>query len=172
MKMTNMGAMCALKRRKNRTQDVQVDQRRFLAAFRLGGLVQAACDATNVPRSSVYSWRERDPTFKVAFVDATKESVERLEGEAYLRATVGQEQPIIWKGQMQMVGLDAQGRPAPAGRPDLMVRQIPLTTRTPSDALLMFILKARRPQKYRDRMETKIGKDGAGDAAIMVRMDV
>ncbi len=104
---------------------------RFLDAFRQRGVIQHACDATNVARSTVYSWLERDEQFSMAFRVAEAESTERLEAEVYRRAHDGvlRERPIFHKDEQ--VGTE-------------YITEF-------SDGLAMFILRARKPDKYREK---------------------
>ena len=60
--------------------------------------------------------------------------VEELEAEVYRRAVIGVERPITVAGERVMV-------------------------REYSDRLLMFLLKAEKPEKYRDRREVKHSGD-------------
>jgi len=72
-----------------------------------------------------------------------------LEQEAQRRAVAGYEEPVVHKGIQAFVRdattgeleLDAAGRP------------IPLTIRRYSDRLLEILLKARRPEKFRENMK-------------------
>jgi hypothetical protein len=88
----------------------------FLDAFAQTGIVRAAAEAAGVGRASVYRWLEHDDAFALAFRQAEEESTQRLEQEAFRRAT----RPI-----------------------------------EPSDTLLIFLLKARRPERYRDRVDVR-----------------
>ena len=108
-------------------------QRAFLAAFRETGNVRLACEAAKVGRSSHYRWLEKDPEYSEAF-DLTKEdAADLLEAEAVRRAVEGVEKPAGWyKGV--------------AGG----------TVREYSDVLLILLMKAVRPEKFRDRQEIEI----------------
>ena len=107
-------------------------QRAFLAAFRETGNVRLACEVAGVGRSSHYRWREKDPAYREAFDLAREDAADILEAEAFRRAVEGVEEPVGWyKGV--------------AGG----------TVRRYSDVLLMFQLKALRPEKYRERVEVR-----------------
>ncbi len=71
-----------------------------------------------------------------------------LEQEAQRRAVAGYEEPIVHKGIQAFV------RDAVTGELELDVngRPIPLTVRRYSDRLLEVLLKARRPEKFRENM--------------------
>lgn len=114
-----------------RRQTLQL-KRAFLDAFRQHGNVTKACEQAAVAsRQSVYQWQEHDPEFAIAFRLAEVEATERLEAEAHRRAVEGTDKPVYQGGRR--VG----------------------TVREHSDTLLIFLLKARAPEKYRDRVDVR-----------------
>lgn len=107
---------------------------RFLSYFREHGNVTWACRQAKMSRrETVYDWQERDDQFAVAFRQAEIQATETMEQEAYRRAVTGTKKPVYQGGVK--VG----------------------TVQEYSDVLLIFMLKARAPHKYRDKY------DGAGD---------
>lgn len=104
-------------------------KRAFLAAYGRLGTVLAAAEASNVHRQSHRNWMANDPRYAAAFEAAKDESIERMEHEARRRAVAGWEEPVYHQGQV--VG----------------------TVRKFSDLLLIFMLKAARPEVYRERFE-------------------
>lgn len=98
----------------------------FLAAFRECGIVKAACEQAGVSRSSVYRWQELDDAFAAAYREAEIEATETMEAEAYRRAMKGTSKPVFHQGVQCGVIQDY------------------------SDVLLIFMLKARAPEKYRE----------------------
>lgn len=86
-------------------------------------------------RSALYDWRNDDDDFRRAWDEVVEASTEALEQEVYRRAHDGCEKPVFYQGQQCGSILEY------------------------SDTLAMFILKARRPEKYRERTEIT-GKDG------------
>ena len=107
-------------------------QRAFLAAFRETGNVRLACEVAKVGRSSHYRWLDKDPEYREAFELAKEDAADILEAEAYRRAVEGVEKPVGWY----------------KGKPGGTVREY-------SDILLIFLLKALRPEKYRERVEVR-----------------
>jgi len=81
-----------------------------------------------VPRSTLYLWRRMHKEFAEAMADAMEEGADLLEDECLRRARDGVEVPRFHKGKISGY------------------------VRRYSDALLIFLLKARRPEKYRDRI--------------------
>jgi hypothetical protein len=98
----------------------------FLAALRDTGMVSQACEAAGVGRRTVYDRRARDRAFALAWADELERAVEVMEAEAYRRAVHGVERPVTIAGQRELV-------------------------REHSDRLLLFLLRARRPEVYGDR---------------------
>lgn len=111
----------------------------FLEHFSAHGIMNEACAQAGISRKAV--WRARkDPTFSRLYEEAQALGVSAMEDEAVLRATKGSKEPVFWKG-----------------------RRI-ATIRKKSDLLLMFILKAKRPDLYRDNYqqpEQEYQDDGA-----------
>ena len=117
-------------------QEKRESMSRFLKTFAKLGNVTMACEQTNVGRRTHYEWLT-DPEYAAAFEAAKDEATERLEFEARRRATVGVGNPVFHNGVE--VG----------------------TTRRYSDTLLIFLLKALKPEKYRERFDHRLsGKDG------------
>lgn len=105
----------------------------FLAALESTGNVCAACKSSKVSRPTVYRWRDADADFAKAWTKALDRGTDALEDEAVRRASEGTLKPVF------------QG-----GRKVGQIREF-------SDTLLIFLLKGRRPEKYKDRVSTTIG---------------
>ncbi len=99
----------------------------FLAALTEGLSITAACEAAGIARRTVYNWRDADPDFAAAWDEAIDAGTDRLEDEARRRALEGSDKPVFYKGGE--VG----------------------AIREYSDTLMIFLLKARRPEKFRER---------------------
>ena len=134
----------------------------FLAALRELPVISHACKAVGIERSTAWRARQNDETFAEAWDDALEEGIDRAEQEAFRRAVVGFEEPVIDKGRLAYryeryedeegqehyrLVLDEHGQP------------IPLTVRKHSDALLALYLKGRRKKVYAERTEVT-GADG------------
>ncbi len=102
-------------------------KRAFLAAYAQLGTITHASEAAGIDRSAHYRWMREDPNYPDAFAAAQEKSIERLERELERRAVEGVEKPVYQGGKK--VG----------------------TVREYSDTLLIFRLKALRPEMYRDR---------------------
>lgn len=86
-----------------------------------------AAKKAKVPRSNIYEWLKNDPEFKMKFDEACEVAIGALEDEAVRRAHEGTVKPVFQGGKK--VGL---------------VREY-------SDTLLIVLLKARSPEKYKER---------------------
>lgn len=105
----------------------------FIEAFAEFGAVTAACGAAGISRQTAYERRKVDELFAAAWEDVEAMATERMEAEARRRAVDG------WI-EREEFEIDDDGELHPT-----------LTVRKFSDALLMFLLKARRPDTYRER---------------------
>jgi len=115
----------------SRTRVERWDRDEWLQAFRDLGMVSKACEAIGISRQTAYVERQRNEDFAIAWADVEEETTEEMEREAYRRAVEGVEEPMV-----------------SAGVHVTSVRKY-------SDRLLEFMLKARRPEKYRDRVDVK-----------------
>jgi hypothetical protein len=130
--------------------------RAFLAALGERGNVRLACESESVQidRSTAYRLRESDPTFAVAWDAALEQAADLLEEEARRRAHDGLLRIKFERGRPIMVpvvstdGLVVKDKD---GNPEM----IPYVEREYSDTLMIFLLKGIRPEKYRERNETK-----------------
>lgn len=104
-----------------------IRQRAFLDAYQTYGTITAAGKHASVARSEHYRWMKDDPEYAAAFREADEAAIELLETEARRRAMAGDEYSVLYRGQAIS------------------------TRRRFSDGLLMFLLKAKRPEVYRER---------------------
>lgn len=102
---------------------------RWLEAFERFGTVMRACKETKIGRSTVYEWRQADEAFALAWADIEEATTEAMEREAYRRAVEGVTKPLVSAGKL--------------------VTEV----QEYSDTLLIFMLKSRRPEKYRDNFK-------------------
>lgn len=113
-------------------------ERRFFAELARGMSVTHAATTINMGRGSVHTRRREDPEFAERWDDAVEAGTDALEDACDRRARHGVEEPVFYKG-------DVCG-----------------TVTRYADTLAMFLLKGRRPEKYRERVEQHLtGADGA-----------
>ena len=101
-------------------------RRRFLEEFARCGVATFAAKHAGVSTTTLYRAKKADSSFAEAYERAIEESVDCLELEARRRAVDGNDKPVFHNGKK--VG----------------------SIREYSDTLLIFLLKANRPAKYRD----------------------
>ena len=107
-------------------------QRAFLECYREMGVIRRACKVAKVGRSSHYEWMEDNPAYRAAFEAAKEDAADTLEAEVYRRAVTGVRKTAGWY----------------RGKAGGHVREY-------SDLLLMFQLKAMRPEKFRERVDVR-----------------
>jgi hypothetical protein len=121
-------------------------QSAFLHNFELSGSIRQAAIDTEIDRLSHYRWLESDPKYAELWEAAQEGFTQNLEAHAAKRATVGVPRGVYFQGQK--VGSE----------------------QWVSDPLLMFLLKGRRPDTYRDRTEIT-GANGGPLQVQAVRPD-
>jgi len=104
-------------------------QAAFLTAFRESCTVTQAAKTAGVGRRTHYDWLTADPSYQTQFEDLEEAVTETLEREAMRRASEGTLKPVFYQGK-------------PCG-----------DIREYSDTLMIFLLKARRPETYRERSD-------------------
>jgi len=119
-------------------------QKRFLACFEACGSIIKACRWAKISRQNHYEWMQEVAGYKQAFDQARERAMDLLEGEAVRRAHDGVTKAVRYKGKV--VGFDSEY----------------------SDALLIFLLKGGKPDRYRERFE-HTGKDGGPITVDMAR---
>ena len=101
-----------------------------------GATFGAAAAAVGAHRRTIIKWPDRDEEFAERWNDAVEQGIDRLEAEAIRRAVDGVDRPVFFQGRI--VGYAKEY----------------------SDALLKFLLEAKRPAVYRARNINPL--DGSG----------
>lgn len=104
--------------------------------------VVASCDAAGIPRTTVYRWRKNFDAFRAAWEESQELGTDALEDEAIRRCSHG------------VARKKFTGKGDPVMDPETGKQYVELDY---SDTLLIFMLKARRPEKFKDRSETTLG---------------
>src|SRR5258706_5162047 len=97
---------------------------KFLEVLRERANVTDACKAMGLARSGAYDRRQSDPKFAREWDTAAAEAADKLEAEAWRRATEGWDEPVFYQGVE--VG----------------------TIRKYSDRMLELLLTGAKPEKY------------------------
>lgn len=140
-------------------------QKKFLKAYGECGVVKYACKFAGIHRTTYYVWRDRDENFKACLPDAEADAGDTLEYAAYLQGVEGVSEPLVSMGQPvyeQTPMLDESGNPMLDGRgKPIMKRGKLLTVKKYSPQLLIKLLQARMPEKYKEKASVEhTGKDG------------
>lgn len=113
-------------------------KRLFLKLFAELGTVTGAAGQAGVRPETVRAWRESDPEFARQYEEAAQLAADRLEEEARRRAVEG-----VLRKRFTRTG-------RPVIDPDTGKQYVEAEY---SDSLLMFLLKARNPARFRDRVQ-------------------
>jgi hypothetical protein len=114
--------------------DLTPEKRRelFLAQLRKEPNITRAAHAAGYTRQYAYQLREADPDFAEAWKEALEESVDLAESEMHRRAFKGTVKPVFHQGE-RCGGI-----------------------REYSDTLAIFLMKAHRPEKYRETVRNEL----------------
>jgi hypothetical protein len=105
---------------------------RFLKEIAASGSTSAGCKVAHVDRTTVYRWRVEDPDFQVEEDRARETLIDSMEAEAFRRGVKGVQRPVYQAGAL-------------AG----YVTEY-------SDLLLQLLLRANRPDKYREKNDIQV----------------
>jgi hypothetical protein len=117
-----------------------MDRPTFLKALEQSGNVSAAAAACGIHRTTAYLQRKTDREFAREWDEALEVACDSLEHEARRRALEGCDEPVFYEGSV-------------CGH-----------VRKYSDTLMIFLLKAHRPHKFRDN----VAVSHSGDVTIRV----
>lgn len=112
---------------------------KFLKALAKSANVTIAADSVKISRRTLYDHYKNDLEFAQAWDEALAIAVDRLEHRAHQRAFDGTDKPLTYKGEITR---DKDGQP--------------VTIKEYSDTLTIFLLKAHRPEKYRDNTNVNV----------------
>lgn len=110
-------------------------KREFLEYLRSTGNVSTSARAAGITPWTAYDHRKKDEKFASEWEDAIQEACDYLENECRRRAVDGVEKPVFYQGKQ-------------CG-----------SVQEYSDTLLIFLLKAHRPEKFRDNYKVTVSED-------------
>lgn len=116
----------------NRTKRTPEKDAEFFASVASGDPIGFAAEKVGYGRRTIYEWRDADEDFATRLDEANEAAIERMEAEADRRAIQGIDKPVHYQGE----------------RVDV-IREF-------SDTLLIFRLKAKRPNVYRDNSKVEV----------------
>ena len=138
------------------TQEKRAEaQAAFLEAFKQSGNVRYSCQVAGISRETFYQWKKHNKTFSQAVTEAEPEVDDVVEWAAFEEGVIGVEEPVVSMGKPVYESepmLDDKGKPRfdSKGRP-MMQQGKMLTIRRRNPTVLITLLKARMPHKYRDQ---------------------
>ena len=110
---------------------------KFIAALTRTANVSQAARAAQISRKTAYARRASDAAFAEQWKEALETACDALEAEAWRRAVEGVDDPVYYQGQKTG------------------------TRKVYSTRLMELLLKAHRPQKYKERIASEVtGRDG------------
>ena len=124
--------MATAKKRKSTQEDTRKKEELFLSVLSECGNVQAAAKKAKLVRRSLYRKRDKNKAFAAAWDEAAALGAEALEDEARRRSYEGWEEPVWHHGRQ-------------CG-----------TIRKFSDTLLIVLLKAHKPEKYKENVKKTV----------------
>lgn len=132
----------------------------FFEQLARNGIVGLAAEYAGYRRESVYEYRRNDPEFAQKWDHCIQLSTEKLEAEAIRRANEGVKRYVLHKGKVVYIDVeepvkDEKGKIVLGedGKPKTHIVQKALVEHVYSDTLTIFMLKARKPEVYRDTFE-------------------
>ncbi|MPW00440.1 hypothetical protein [Bombella apis] len=128
----------------SRTEDrMNRSTRVFLDTLAKCGNISMAAKAADLSRPGLYARRERDEQFAREWDEAMDKAIDTLEAEAWRRARDGVPE-FVTTGKGLVLNKEGQ----------------PVTQNRYSDTLLITLLKAHRPERYRDRASVDMNVTG------------
>lgn len=140
-------------------------QSAFLRAYATVGTILQASKAAGIARSRHYEWRGQ-PEYDAAFNEASEEFTEYLESVAIESATIGLQEPIVYQGQVMYEPQRNKDGSLKMKNGVVLYTDKPVTIRKQNPVERIFLLKAKRPDVYRDN--AKVEHTGPGGAPLEV----
>lgn len=116
-----------------------------------------AAAAAGISRNTAFYHKANDHEFRSRWDKAVEVALDALLDEAYRRAALGYDEPVIHQGRVATVADPETGE------------ERPLTVRKHSDRLLEVLLKFRYGDQMADRLRVKVEDTGL-DAEALLRM--
>lgn len=124
------------------------EKEKFLQKLKsFNGNVSQAARSIKIGRSAIYEHKKDDADFSKAWDEIIDGLVDDAEKELYRRAVKGVRKPVFYKGE-EVAAIKEY-----------------------SDTLLMFFLKGKKPQTYRERFDIDANVKGTLDVNIAAAID-
>ena len=132
-------------------------QELFLQVLEDTASPKQAAQVCGISRRLAFEYKQNDLDFRRRWEQSIEVAMDALLDEAYRRACIGVDEPVIYQGQLAMTKDAATGEDRP------------LTVRRHSDRLLEVMLKFRFGDQLADRLRVKVDSTGL-DAEALLRM--
>lgn len=129
---------------------IEVKKRIFLQEFRKHGLKGKAAEAAGWKTSTLNYHLDNDPEFVEAMEEAYEASCDALEAEARRRAVQGDKDLVVQSGKVIYMQDPETGEYI---RDPLTGDPIPVVKTVRSDRLMETLLKAKRPEQFRENVK-------------------
>ncbi len=130
-------------------------QRAFLAAYEECGSIVHAARAVRMDRWNHYQWMKEPgaegDSYRERFKASREFAADALEVEARRRAIEGVNEPVIYKGEPAGIWVNKRGDRVAEGTK--AAKFVPLTVKKFSDLLLIALLNANKPNKFRPKKD-------------------
>lgn len=137
----------------------------FLKAYTATASITRAAELVKIDRGAHYEWLN-EKQYAADFKAAQIQAAQALEDEAVRRAHEGTLEPVIYQGRQMyepVIGDDGK----PIEREDGTYVTRPSYVRKFSDALLTFLLKGFKPEKFKERVQAEHSGPGGGPIPIL-----
>ena len=125
-------------------------QETFLDLYREFGSIRKCAEALGISTTAIYKHRNGDPEFDEQCIQAEEDFSDGVDENITDRAVNGTQEPLVYQGKIMK---------DEAGHPVMVTRH--------SDRLAELVVKAQKPDKYRERRE--ITGAGGGDFSVVVK---
>lgn len=126
--------------KKRRTVRTDRAREKFLETLAQTCNVSEAAREAGFSRRTAYEWRDDDENFAAEWKVAEDEAADKLEREAWRRAVEGTDKPVTYQGKIMA------------------------SYKEYSDKMLEILLKAHRPDKFKERVAT----EHSGDVTVHI----
>lgn len=152
----------------------------FLGKVAELGCIKDAARAADISRNNHYDWMKSDPKYPARYKEALERATDAAEDEMRRRAVIGVYEPNIFQGRFVYPQIEVEIEPAVLDRKGRVIQPArtewrdkpnskPLGVYRKSDSLLMFWLRAWKPERYRKAIELS-GPEG-GPIEIVERLN-
>lgn len=130
-------------------------QELFLQVLEDTASPKQAAQVCGISRRLAFEYKQNDLEFRTRWEKAIEVAMDALLDEAYRRACIGVDEPVIYQGQVAMTHDAKTGE------------ERPLTVKRHSDRLLEVMLKFRYGDQMADRLKVKVDSVGLDANALL-----